>query len=368
MTDVWIAIVGALDSTRPDLGLRNPERGIAAACQLGAALAEKGCGLVVYSSHPTFIERHLVKGYASSERAAAESIQVIYPRRSERPAFDEQQSKPGLFKFKINFHSNWEVAFYRSLYTVDGLILIGGGQSTFVAGILATSSQLPLVALEPYGGTSEKVWGLIDPADGLIRQEEKELMAEDNQSAAWAARIVGALLEQRQRRRNRDRERIEQSRSHQWRRAAEAVTGLVLLAISLALVVWSWDESMPRGRLLTALIAAPAIAGMSASLMRGLWERVTGPPPGGARPVWIMAALGCVAGAVAGLLYSIAQLTVVLPGTDGQLPAITGRLVPFALLTGFVTGFATDAFFRRMAEREVDPIQLPAFTTPAKGP
>src|SRR5262249_43673168 len=148
-------------------------------------------------------------------------IQVMYPRRSAPPAFDEQQGKPGLFKFRISQHANWEVAFYRSLYTVDGVILIGGGQSTFVAGILATSSQLPLVALEPYGGTSAKVWDLIDPADGLIRQEEKELMAEDSQSAAWAARIVTALLEQRQRRRNRDRERTEQSRSHQWQRAAE---------------------------------------------------------------------------------------------------------------------------------------------------
>jgi hypothetical protein len=116
--------------------------------------------------------------------------------------------------------------------------------------------------------------------------------------------------------------------------------------------------------LLTALIVAPAIAGTSASLIRGLWEQVAGSVRERPRYVWLMAALGCAAGAVAGLLYVVAQLSAVAPLADGRLSPLTGRLVPFALLTGFLTGFATDAFFRRMAERVIDPIRVPAVSMP----
>ena len=97
MTDCWIAIVGGLDEARKDLGLRNVNRASAAAALLGRALADKGCGIVVYSCNPTFLESHVVRGYVSSDHAAPESIHVIYPRRGEPPAFAEHQTKPGCF-------------------------------------------------------------------------------------------------------------------------------------------------------------------------------------------------------------------------------------------------------------------------------
>ena len=140
--------------------------------------------------------------------------------------------------------------------------------------------------------------------------------------------------------------------------------GLVLLAASLSLVVGTWDAAVTRTLLLAALVVAPAIAGTSASLIRGLWEQVAGSVRERPRYVWLMAALGCAAGAVAGLLYVVAQLSAIAPVADGQLSPLTGRLVPFALLTGFLTGFAADAFFRRMAERAIDPIRVPAVSMP----
>jgi hypothetical protein len=364
MIDCWIAIVGGLDEARKDHGLRHVNRASAAAALIGRALADKGCGIVVFSGNSGFLEPHVVRGYASSDHAAPDSIQVIYPRRGDPPAFAEHKTKPGCFKFKISQHESWEVSFYRTQQTVDGLIIIGGAQSTFISGIFATSRQAPMVALEPYGGSGSKVWELIDPSDGVITREEKELMAEDAPTEKWARGIVDCLLAQSMRLRDRKRRKEDESRAHRRQLSIEAAVGLVLLAASLALVVTTWDAAVARTMLLTALVVAPAVAGTSASLIRGLWEQVAGSVRERPRYVWLMAALGCVAGAVAGLLYVVAQLSAIAPAADGRLSPLTGRLVPFALLTGFLTGFATDAFFRRMAERVIDPIRVPAVTMP----
>ena len=80
-----------------------------------------------------------------------------------------------------------------------------------------------------------------------------------------------------------------------------------------------------------------------------------------------MTLLGCTAGAIAGLLYVVAQLTALPPTGTGQMPTTATRLVPFALLTGFLAGFATDAFFRKPRERDVVSVEVPAFKAPGQG-
>jgi hypothetical protein len=79
----------------------------------------------------------------------------------------------------------------------------------------------------------------------------------------------------------------------------------------------------------------------------------------------IIALLGAAAGAVSGLLYVIAQLTALAPGVEGKLPPVAGRLVPFALITGFLAGFAADAFFRRLENEKTPDIQVPRFKASA---
>jgi hypothetical protein len=49
-----------------------------------------------------------------------------------------------------------------------------------------------------------------------------------------------------------------------------------------------------------------------------------------------------------------------------QKPTLASRLVPFALLTGFLAGFATDAFFRKMRDRDVGSVEVPAFRVQGK--
>ena len=364
MIQAWIAVFGSVDPNRPALGIKNPDLARAAAKSIGRALADHSCGIIVYSGDANFIEADIVSGFVLSDKAQPESIRVIYARKSPQPVFKEQQTKPTCFKFRIDSNPNWEVSFYRSLYGADGVVLIGGGQSTFIAGILAATRNMPAIALEAYGGSGSSVWELLTPNEGLLSEDDKNLMAEENTTAEWATRVVDSLLKQKARQVSALQKVAESQRARRRSLALEALAAVILLCFGLALFVWTWDADVDRAKLLTALVAAPTVAGGAASIVRTLWEQLT--ETGLVRrSVGIMALLGAIAGAISGLLYVVAQLTALLPGDHGKLAPIAGRLVPFALLTGFLAGFAMDAFFRSLREKEIAQVQITTFKPPA---
>lgn len=367
MAKQWIAVLGSIDPSRTDLGLRNRDQAEKVLFEMGRALAEKGCGVVVYSSDLTFIEPHIVKGYVESGKATDGSIRVIYSRRMVKPQFLEQQREARCFQFHIDENESWEVSFYRSLYDVDGLFLMGGGQSTFAAGIIATTRRTPIVALDAFGGSASRVWELLNPSEcPSVLKEEKSAMAEIDASPAWANRMVGALLAQKDRLAKAARDQEMQRRQRLRRLLIRAFASVTMLVLALALFVTTWDQGLKRIVLLGALITAPALAGAAASMVRSLWEEVTEVTDKPERPALITALLGCTAGIIAGLLYVVAQLTAITPSASGSMPTSVSRLVPFALLTGFLAGFATDAFFRKMVNRDVGPIEVPAFRVPGQ--
>lgn len=363
MLQTWIAIFGSLDPMRAELRVKDTEKAKMAAKHLGYALADRGCGIIVYSADSEYIEGDVVSGFIESEKAQPDSILVVYARKSPQPQFKEQAVKPACFKFKMDSNHSWEVSFYRSLLRADGVTVIGGGQSTFVAGILAVTSNLPVVALEAYGGAASGVWELLSPSEAVLTQDEKDAMAEGSASPVWAGKVVDSLLAQIARRKLIIKMQTEKDRARRAILAVEAIVSTALLFSALALFVLTWDAKIERGALLTAIVAAPILAGASASIIRTLWERAVDAAIPQDRPAWLMALLGSVAGAISGLLYVIAQLTA-LPGDDGKLAPIAGRLVPFALLTGFLAGFAMDAFFRRIRDHEPPDVQLPTFRLP----
>ena len=71
-----IAIVGSVDATRRDYDppLRNATLAKQAAEELGGELARAGCGLIVYTDEPGFIEADVVRGYINSGSATPKSI------------------------------------------------------------------------------------------------------------------------------------------------------------------------------------------------------------------------------------------------------------------------------------------------------
>ncbi len=346
----WIAIVGSVDERRSfDPPVRDAHGARAAAELLGAALARAGFGITVYSLEDGFIEADAVRGYAREAPAEARGrIRVILPFGASAGLPAEYQARAALFHLTVDNNPAWEMSFYRSLATVAGVVLIGGGRSTFVTGVQALTYRTPLLALSAYGGSAEECWRALVAGRDLPDEQEIQLMsrpASPDTATGW----VAALVQQAARRREQEKRRL---------------SGPTLAA--LALVV-SWVAALPCGYLLAdvlqaggtaadvawtkraflfLLFLAPLVAGASGATIRGLL------PDSGA-PSLRHTVLGVAAGAVASLFYVFAQLM-------GN-PELPNRFVVlgFSVLFGFVGGLTFDVVFEKLrATNALDPAAL----------
>jgi hypothetical protein len=105
----------------------------------------------------------LSQDISKAAEAAEGSIRVLYSQQLSQPEFQQLKTNLRCFEFRIDPNPGWEVSFYRSLYDVDGIVLLGGGQSTLIAGIVATTRRTPILALKAFGGAAADVWQLLNP-------------------------------------------------------------------------------------------------------------------------------------------------------------------------------------------------------------
>src|SRR5262245_55621245 len=165
-----IAIIGGADPERnsPERADRyDPPVDIAAANEIataiGIALARRGCMILVYHAGPAFIESKAVEGYVSANPAREAGIIVRQPQLQTPAIFSDEKTHPKLFARRLDTSDEWEVSFYRSLADSDGVVLIGGGYSTFSAGQVAIGARIPLLAVAQTGGAAKKVWKTLAP-------------------------------------------------------------------------------------------------------------------------------------------------------------------------------------------------------------
>src|SRR6266851_90575 len=138
MSDHLIAIVGSLFPGRQyDPPALDVPGGRAAARAIGKELARRGCRLAVYDH--TSIEGDVVAGFLSATPPPKEqSIEIHYsvdtPQRADFP--ERKTGQENFFVEKPDTSKEWEVSYYRTLGKVDGLVLVGGGPSTLVTGLI----------------------------------------------------------------------------------------------------------------------------------------------------------------------------------------------------------------------------------------
>jgi 3',5'-cyclic AMP phosphodiesterase CpdA len=191
MRQPTIAIVGSVDPTRSYTPpIRNAERAAELGHELGRRLAEAGMRIVVYSSNRQFIESYFVRGYLESGQAKKMSIEVRYPvDHDDYRLFPLYNKYPDCFHLCPDHHSSWEVSFYDSIHNVDGLVLLGGGSSTLVSGLLAITDRKPLISIADFGGSAETVWSLLNPNNHIATAEQIELMGRP-----WSSELAPALV------------------------------------------------------------------------------------------------------------------------------------------------------------------------------
>jgi hypothetical protein len=190
-----IAIIGSIDPSRPDYDppLRNLNASADAARALGKELARAKHPILVFSSNPSFIEAGIVAGYIASGEAQRNSIIMLYPRRKDpkiHGKFAEQDTHTNLFDPKTDTHPRWEVSYYQSLRDVEGILVVGGGRSTLILGLMALANRMPIVSVACFGGNAEEIWTLSKDKPWITSKDWNEMGSD-----GWADEMAEPLVE-----------------------------------------------------------------------------------------------------------------------------------------------------------------------------
>ena len=352
MAGPLIAIVGSADTARVgELKLRAPESAEGAAEALGRELAVTGFRISVYTSDPRFIEAHVVRGYVGSGKAAAGSIEVRFPDGREAATFPEYQTHGAAFRFQPDTSQDWEVSFYRSLNDVDGLLMLGGGRSTLIGGLVAIGSGLPTVAVATFGGNARKVWNLLGSESDLLDETAHAAMAPPTWDDAAARRMVEILAAQQRRRAELQAARRRAEAAEARRRVRDAVL-VIALFVGLMVAVTLGLRGFEPGslQLYAAVLMTPLLAGAAGATAKTVFE----PDPD--RGATVMAALGLVAGGISALLFLVSQLAATPDLLSAAAPDALDRarrLTLFGAGIGFVAGFTFESVYRRLAGVDV---------------
>jgi len=346
MTRPLVAIVG--DANKFD----TPDQGRRAALEIGTELARQGCRIIVFSSSQAFIEWEAVQGYMAGlpKKAESRSIEVRYPTNLDGRFPGEKANDP-LF-VRTPQSGDWEASIYPSFATLDGIVLIGGGYTTKIAGLLALGSRTPLAALGGLGGAARDVWGYARAdRNCAATDDDLNLMASKYWNDESASMLVQSLLAQHRRRLDHELRAAVGDAEQRRRKALSwlAVIGSLLFTLVALALVESLAGSLPRVGL-WLLFGTPAIAGASGSAIRVLWDHWKQTDAlVDVRPIGMTIALGFWAGGVAGALFTLPQIW--LLGTlDAQHLA---KLAGFAAPVALIAGLTLDKVFPKLVRMDV---------------
>ncbi|GEB57180.1 hypothetical protein GCM10017674_78400 [Streptomyces gardneri] len=330
------------------------------ACRsLGAELLRAGCDLAVFSSKNTYIEADVVQGYAAAGTAESPGTVFAYPPRHRTVDFALPPDSAVTMQTVRDTSGEWEVSYYRTLLNSDGVLMVGGGQSTRVAGIVALSQGVPVLPVAAFGGGASQVWVNLDKTRNGAGDADIALMGDDWQPDA-ASRLVACLLRQRTQRLSAEAEARRAGRFGALRASASLALSVLCMLLAIAAIVFAPGAGPASAKSLTMLLLAPLVAATAGALIRHSFETGSSPLRAAVR--------GLGAGLVSVLLYCASQLLTV-PALLDTLDV--RRLLFFTIPLGFSAGFTFDLVFERLragagpvAPPGVDPLA----TTPAVAP
>jgi hypothetical protein len=141
------------------------------ACRgLGAALASAGHTIILGSSKEYTADRYIAEGAIGTGTATAYSLLVITPYETDlfppHPRIKQRLSR-----------ESWTVARVDQILAADGVITIGGNQSTLEAGFMTIILKRPLLPLRHFGGASEQLLESVEPVYKQFVDIEPKLRA-----------------------------------------------------------------------------------------------------------------------------------------------------------------------------------------------
>ncbi|GAB3250568.1 hypothetical protein [Kineosporia babensis] len=347
---MMVAVIGSAEAGRTyEPEMPDPAAAIQAAEEIGRELATRGHQLVVFSSDSAFIEGAAVRGYVGSGQARPGSVLVRNTVRQSLDVFPEHADHEDLFDH-APAQGGWEVAYYRALFEVDGVILIGGGRSTMIAAIIALARRTAIGPLTAFGGAAARAWERLDHSPNTATREDLSAFT-GRWSPDKAAEAVLAVERQHQARLVDLAKDGRRRRTETWIKVAGLLSALLFLLLGLLTVVLAATWKPEGGGAIALLVFGPVLAAMSGGLIR----RPTEPSESRLQA----AVFGAAAGGMSALLFIGAQLLTDPELLQGESAA---RLCIYVVPVGFIAGLAFDAVLTKL--RGTDVVQTSSVQSP----
>ncbi|MER7393959.1 hypothetical protein ABT381_00350 [Streptomyces sp. NPDC000151] len=335
-------MIGSADPGRCyEPAVRDPTLAVTAAEEIGQELALRDCRIVVHSGRAAFIEAAVVRGYIASGRARPRSIQTYGRYGRDDTDYRELAEHDETFDMHPEASADWEVSYYRSLLSVDAVLLIGGGRSTFTAGLIALSRRIALAPIAAFGGAAEKVWHRFAHERGFATEEDVTVTA-----AGWrpgsAADVVSCLVGQHRRQALQQDEEARRRRRADRNAAVGLAVGLALLVGTLTTVPLTYGLQPGTPGSITSLVAAPLLSATCGAIIRNSFDEAHS---------WLSTTvLGTVAGAITALLFIAAQLVSTPDLLNGEAAR---RIIFFVIPVGFIGGLTFDAVYAKLRTQDI---------------
>src|SRR5271170_1981839 len=145
-------------------GLKNQEL-FAKACQdIGNAIVRLGHTLVIGSESEGTADLHAVKG---AIQAMGSSIPdrprvIILRPNDQRISFEQMRKEnPGLFTTRVSIDPGWNVTKILQVNEADGVVIVGGADFSYQAGLAAAVCKKPLVPVGSFGGAAKNLLNVL---------------------------------------------------------------------------------------------------------------------------------------------------------------------------------------------------------------
>ncbi|MBM7494198.1 hypothetical protein JOD64_005420 [Micromonospora luteifusca] len=345
-----IVVVGSADPDREYTPAMQEIDLVPAACEaVGRELARAGCDLVVFSSSDDYIEKDVVRGYLGALETQDGGSVVVKAPFDRVTLFDVPSHLKYVLRVEPDPAEEWEVSYYRAVFEADGLIVVGGGRATRIAGVLAVARRIPLVAMARFGGAALSVWRHLDRYHNDATPEAISRMA-----APWgddaAAQLVRSLLDQQSVMQEAERAaRREQSRARRARTRHSLIAVLAIISAVLSVVLAYGTET-------TATAVGYLISG--SLLMAAAGALINDASAEEPNLAWALAR-GLGAGTLASMLYVGSQTLTNAEPLDAEA---SRRLAWLLIPLGLAAGYTVDKVFARL--RNVDALAEKPFTQP----
>ncbi|WP_143467088.1 hypothetical protein [Lentzea kentuckyensis] len=320
--------------------LKDGEMIPAASEAIGRELAKAGFDLVVFSSSENYIERDVVKGYLAELDAQHPGEIVVHTPHSRDVDFGVPPHLKHVLKVRKNPASEWEVSYYRALFEADSLLLIGGGRSTRIAGVMAMAQRMPVFAVACFGASALTVWQTFNEPKNDVTQDDLDLMGAD-----WgddsAARLVKSLQDQLTRRGEHRRQEQQREKSARRSRTAHGVVALLSLGLAVFSIVLG-AQTTNFTVALACVLGGPLLAAVGGAIVHDMTVATS--------DFMLAVVRGAATGIASVLLYVVSQQVIATTALD---IAALHKLTWFVVAIGLLAGVTVDLVWARMRNADV---------------